>query len=160
MKKILALLLALLLLPACQGSRRVAGSCTLSISCQNILDNQDRLAENKRGLLPEDGWLLAPTQVAFYRGETVFDLLQRVTRENHIHLEFSKSPLYNSAYVEGIGNLYELDCGAASGWMFQVNGAFPNMGASAVELQDGDQVQWSYTLNLGGDLGQGVEEQP
>lgn len=160
MKKILALLLALLLLPACQGSRTVAGSCTLSISCQNILDNQDRLAENKRGLLPEDGWLLAPTQVAFYRGETVFDLLQRVTREKHIHLEFSKSPLYNSAYVEGIGNLYELDCGAASGWMFQVNGTFPNVGASAVELQDGDQVQWSYTLNLGGDLGQVVEEQP
>ena len=28
----------------------------------------------------------------------------------------SKTPIYNSAYIEGIHNLYEFDCGSLSGW--------------------------------------------
>ncbi len=39
--------------------------------------------------------------------------------------------MYNSYYVEGIGNLYEFDCGKESGWMYKVNGRFPNYGCSS-----------------------------
>ena len=35
--------------------------------------------------------------------------------------------MYNSYYVEGIGNLYEFDCGSESGWMYKVNGWFPQL---------------------------------
>ena len=64
----------------------------------------------------------------FAAGESAFDVLQRVCRENKIHMESSFTPLYNSAYIEGIGNLYEFDAGSLSGWMYTVNDWFPNYG--------------------------------
>ena len=78
-----------------------------------------------------------------------------VCRENKLHLEFSTTPVYGSAYIEGIGNLYEFDCGAESGWMYAVNGWFPNYGCSQYALQDGDTVTWVYTCELGRDVGSG-----
>ena len=41
------------------------------------------------------------------------------------------TPLYKSYYVEGINQLYEFDCGKNSGWMYSVNGEYPNYGASS-----------------------------
>ena len=68
-------------------------------------------------------------------------------------MEFSETPLYGSTYIEGIGNLYEFDCGALSGWMYRVNGTFPNYGCSSYILSDGDVVEWVYTCDLGKDVG-------
>lgn len=126
--------------------------CVLSISCKNLLGNAT-LAEEKRSLVPEDGWLLAPVECSFSEGESVFDLLYRETRARRIHMEYVQTPAYASAYIEGIGNLYEFDGGAQSGWMFSVNGAFPNYGCSKVLLEDGDRVEWVYTCDLGLDVG-------
>ena len=61
--------------------------------------------------------------------------------------------LYNTAYIEGIANLYEFDCGELSGWMYRVNGEFPNVGCSLYKLKDGDTVEWVYTCDLGRDVG-------
>ena len=83
----------------------------------------------------------------------LFDVLQRVCKEKGIHLESSWTPIYNSAYIEGIHNLYEFDCGALSGWMYRVNGWYPNYGCSRYQLQDGDVVEWRYTCDLGNDVG-------
>ena len=85
----------------------------------------------------------------------MFDVLQQVCRDNKIHLEFSNSPVYQSAYIEGIGNLYEFDCGELSGWMYSVNGWFPNYGCSSYAVQDGDVIEWVYTCDLGSDVGGG-----
>lgn len=128
-------------------------SCTFSITCETILDNMDQCAEGKKVLVPSDGVLLAETTVHFSQRESVFDVLQRVCRENRVHLEASWTPMYNSAYVEGIGNLYEFDVGKLSGWMFSVNGWFPNYGCSRYQLKDGDIVHWVYTCDLGHDVG-------
>ena len=76
-------------------------------------------------------------------------------RDNKIHLEFSDTPVYNSAYIEGVANLYEFDVGNLSGWMYQVNGWFPNYGCSRYQLKDGDVVEWVYTCDLGNDVGGG-----
>ena len=90
-------------------------TCTVSISCAAILENLDRLNAEKADLIPADGVLLAPTAVEFTEGESIFDVLKRVCRENKIHMEFSETPVYQSAYIEGIGNLYEFDCGERLG---------------------------------------------
>ncbi len=127
--------------------------CTVSISCATILNNMDYLAENKRGLVPADGWILKATQVSFKEGESVFDVLQRVTKDNKIHMESSFTPMYNSAYIEGINNLYEFDCGELSGWMYSVNGWFPNYGCSRYQVQAGDVIKWVFTCDLGKDVG-------
>lgn len=113
----------------------------------------DWLDPEKAELVPEDGWILAPTEVTFDEGESVFDVLQRTCRQNKIHMEFSDTPMYHSAYIEGIHNLYEFDCGEQSGWMYRVNGWFPNYGCSRYALNEGDVVEWEYTCNLGADIG-------
>lgn len=39
----------------------------------------------------------------FYEGESVFDVLLRETKNHKIHMEYSETPLYQAAYIEGIG---------------------------------------------------------
>lgn len=128
-------------------------TCTISISCATILNNMDWLDPEKVELVPADGWILRPTIVTFYEGESVFNVLQRICKQNKIHMEFSNTPMYNSAYIEGIHNLYEFDCGEVSGWMYKVNEWFPNYGCSRYALSDGDIICWVYTCDLGADVG-------
>ncbi len=129
------------------------GTATFSISCATILDNLDQLEKGKEELVPADGWILQPMDVTFTVGESVFDVLLRLTRTQKIHMEYSNTPMYNSAYIEGINNLYEFDCGNLSGWMYCVNDWFPNYGCSRYQLKDGDVVRWVYTCDLGADVG-------
>ena len=128
-------------------------TCTFSIECSTILNNLKDLDPDKRELVPSNGVILAPTKVTFYEGESVFDVLQRVCKEKGIHMESSWTPVYNSAYIEGIHNLYEFDCGELSGWMYRVNGWYPNYGCSRYQLMDGEVVEWRYTCDLGNDVG-------
>lgn len=128
-------------------------TCTLSVRCDTILKNLTRLDEEKTGIVPKDGVIFKETEVIFHEGESVFDLLLREMKQNKIHMEFENTPMYNSAYIEGIANLYEFDCGELSGWMYRVNGWFPNYGCSRYALKDGDKVEWVYTCDLGSDVG-------
>ena len=130
-------------------------TCTFSIECSTILNNLSMLDPNKLETVPSGGVILGRTTVTFYEGESVFDVLQRVCKEKGIHMEASWTPIYNSAYVEGIHNLYEFDCGALSGWMYKVNGWYPNYGSSRYQLQNGDVVEWRFTCDLGNDIGGG-----
>lgn len=128
-------------------------TATLSVSCKTILENMHALDKEKWELVPEDGIIFPATQVVFYEGESVFNLLQREMKKNNIHMEFVNTPIYNSAYIQGINNLYEFDVGELSGWMYKVNEWFPNYGASRYQLQDGDVIEWVYTTDLGRDVG-------
>ena len=127
-------------------------SCSFAIECKLLIDKRDSLSRNKRSLVPDDGIILAESAVRAVKGESVFDLTKRVCRENGIQFEFTLTPLYNSAYIEGIANLYEFDCGSASGWVYTVNGKMPSVGCSDVKLSDGDTIVWHYTLSLGNDI--------
>ncbi|HCI60602.1 MAG TPA: hypothetical protein DE313_07300 [Ruminococcus sp.] len=127
--------------------------CTFSISCATVLDNMNILDKSKKEIIPDDGWILKPVTVTFNEGESVFDVLKQVCRDNKFQLEFSFTPIYNSAYIEGINNLYEFDCGSLSGWMYEVNDWFPNYGCSRYEVKNGDVIEWQYTCDLGGDIG-------
>lgn len=126
---------------------------TFSIECSTILNNLSQLDPDKLEMVPSGGVILPATTVSCYEGESVFEVLQRVCRDNGIHMESSWTPIYNSAYIEGIHNLYEFDCGSLSGWMYRVNGWYPNYGCSRYVLADGDVVEWRYTCDLGYDVG-------
>jgi hypothetical protein len=128
-------------------------TCTLSVRCGTILNNIDWLDPEKVELVPEDGVIFPVTEVTFYEGESVFNVLQREMKKAKIHMEFTNMPIYNSVYIEGINNLYEFDCGELSGWMYKVNDWFPNYGASRYQLKDGDVIEWVYTCDLGIDVG-------
>ncbi len=126
--------------------------CSLTIRCDKLIGNPD-LDPEKVELIPSDGLLCSFEQVAFEPGESVFNILQRTLKQNKKHLEFSTTPLYNTAYIEGICNLYQFDAGSLSGWMYSVNGQFPLIGCSNTLLQPGDVVEWHFTCDLGADLG-------
>lgn len=128
-------------------------TCYLSISCQTILNNMGDLKEGKEVLVPSDGMILYRTAVEFQPGESVYDILSRVTMNYGIHMSSRFVPMYNSAYIEGVGNLYEFDCGEGSGWMYCVNGWFPNYGVSRYTPENGDEIQIIYTCDLGRDIG-------
>lgn len=127
--------------------------CTLSVSCSTALKNISKLSPEKREIIPENGVIFAEKKVVFYEGESVFNVLSREMKQNKIHMEFENTPVYQSAYIEGIANLYEFDCGELSGWMYSVNGSFPSYGCSRYKLKAGDRVEWIYTCDLGADIG-------
>ncbi len=128
-------------------------ACSFSVSCNTALANINRLVTEKQTLIPPDGVLYKREDVVFNEGDTVFDLLLREMTAAGIHMEFVKTPMYGNVYIEGIGNIYEFDCGELSGWMYRVNGIFPNSGCDGYKLKNGDKVEWVYTCNLGHDVG-------
>lgn len=128
-------------------------TCVLSVRCDTILNNLSKFNSDKMDILPQEGVIFAEREVTFYEGESVFNVTLREMKKNKIHMEFVNTPIYNSAYIEGIGNIYEYDCGELSGWMYSVNGWFPNYGCSRYELKQGDKIEWQYTCDLGADVG-------
>ena len=161
MKKLLCCLLVLLLLTGCAKTGAEVPdtnsdgklTCTLEIRCDTLLPRLDQLTEGKAALVPENGILLDTVEVEFEAGESVFDVFRRVLRAEKIHFEYVDASAYDSVYIEGIGNLYEFDCGPQSGWMFCVNDQYPGLGCSAYTLADGDRIAFRYTCDLGADLG-------
>lgn len=140
-------------------SQETSEQVTISISAATILDNLDKFDSAKKSLLPEDGVLVSTRSIPFKEGSTVFDALVAVTKDQRVHMEYVSTPLYKSNYIEGIANIYEMDAGPLSGWMYKVNGVFPNVGCGRYELKAGDVIEWIYTCDLGRDIGGDWNEQ-
>ena len=138
---------------AASTSAPAAQTCALTIRCDTILENRDVLNPEKADLVPEDGLLYENPAAEITDGESAFDLLLRETRAAGIHLDFVKTPAYNTVYVRGIGNLYEFDCGDLSGWTYRINGEFLSVGCSLAVIHPGDTVEFLYTCDLGADVG-------
>ncbi len=126
--------------------------CTVAIYCDTILDNMEKLDVAKQAIIPQDGVILQPTQIEITQGQTVFDALLEATRKNNVHMEFSYTPGYDSTYIEGIGNIYEFDCGDLSGWLYFVNGEGMGVGCDQCEVMPYDEIQWHYTCQMGQDI--------
>ena len=94
---------------------------------------------------------LPPTMMGITEGDTVLQALIDITKEKKIQMDY-RGGRGATAYIEGIQNVYEFDRGQGSGWMYRVNGIFPDRGAGVVKLLDGDRIEWLYTTNLGEDL--------
>ena len=82
---------------------------------------------------------------------SVADLSRDICRELKIPIVFAGTG--TAVYVQGINSLFEFDNGPESGWLYSVNGEYKGTGCGTYILQDGDYVEWRYTLDLGRDLG-------
>lgn len=131
--------------------KKYDNTCTFVIECKTILDNKDKLKKGLEKYIPDDAVIFSGT-VGFDSGESVYDILRRICDENSIQMEASYTPAFSSYYVEGINNLYEFDCGQGSGWMYSVNGVFPNYGCSSYKPANNDEIAFRYTCELGYDL--------
>ena len=128
---------------------------SLTIRCDTLAADLSTLRDaSLAAYVPKDGIILSLPEVKVSKGESVYDVLDRVCRDKGIHMEAVYTPSYGADYIEGINYLYEFDAGEQSGWMYKVNGTFPNYGCSDYILEDGDSIVWAYTCDMGKDLGQ------
>lgn len=149
---------------AAKTTEQKKDTCFLTIDCRNLLKNANNLKKSKRQFVPKSGYILKKVSVEFKKGETAFDILKRGCKENvctdsckycqkgGVQLEFSFTPAYQSYYIEGIHQLYEKDCGTLSGWMYNVNGKYPDVSSSVYEVKSGDVITFAYTASMGDDL--------
>ena len=128
--------------------KKYDNTCTFVIECKTILNNKDKLKKGLEKYVPDDAVIFSGT-VGFDSGESVYDILRRICDENSIQMEASYTPTFSSYYVEGINNLYEFDCGKRSGWMYSVNGVFPNYGCSSYKPVNNDEIAFRYTCEPG-----------
>ena len=127
--------------------------CTIEIRCDTIADQSKITNDAIRDYVPSSGVILGATKIKLEPGDTAYDVLLRAGSMYGIPVSASYSALYNSAYVEGINHIFEFDGGQGSGWMYKVNGWFPNYGCSNYIMEEGDVMVWCYTCNLGKDVG-------
>jgi hypothetical protein len=146
------LIFSLCMLGACTGEKKVTGECKISIVCHTAAEKKDegKLKETVGKAVPDDGVILEETAVVIHQGDTAVDVLRGATRQKEIQMSVKGSG--KTAYVEGINNLYEFHCGGKSGWMFRVNGEFPDVGPAKYLIKDKDVIVWEYTCNGGKDL--------
>lgn len=139
--------------------------CYLTIVCDTVLQNKDKLKSSKEAFVPSKGVILSTTAVKLNDGETAFDIIKRACKENKcddkckycdkngIQIEYTYTPAFDNYYIESIHQLYEKDCGMQSGWMYSVNGEFPTVGVSAYSISPGDSIVFAYTCDMGQDVG-------
>ena len=72
------------------------GTCTVAVSVQPALDNIDLMKEESLALLPENGWMLAPTEVTLWEGATCLEVLQQASKDGGIPVVTSGEPPYVS----------------------------------------------------------------
>lgn len=128
---------------------------TLSITAKSLVKHPEKLKPELRRYVPKDGIILKQTKYVLRPKDTVFDVLQRATRQEKIQMEYQggNENIYKSAYIQGIQYLYEFSAGEGSGWMYKVNDLFPNVGVSKYKLKNGDVIEMVYTTDLGKDVG-------
>lgn len=131
----------------------------LSIECLTLLNKKDSVEPSVAKYIPEDGYILRKKECVCYKGESVYDVLAREVKAAGIQFEADYTPMYGSAYIRGIGNIYEFDGGDMSGWLYSVkppneDAWCPNYGCSRYVLIEGEYIRWAYTCeNFGGDIG-------
>lgn len=151
--------------PTTQTTASAKKYCTVRIECNTIYDNIGKLKSGKHAFLPVSGVILDDVQVELNGGESAFDVIKKACEENvctdnckyckanGVQIEYTYTPAFNNYYIEGIHQIYEKDCGTQSGWMYSVNGVFPDVGTSSYSVSPGDVIVFSFTCNMGEDIG-------
>lgn len=85
------------------------------------------------------------------KDNNAFDVLLDIGKNKGLSVESTGTG--GTGYIQGIEGYREFGEGDLSGWMYSVNGTFPNIGAGTYTLEDGDVVEWLYTTDLGEDIG-------
>lgn len=126
---------------------------TVLAECSTVLSHMDIIdpAVNPPEVVPEDGVIIARCEVSLPEGATAFDALAAAARKQRVRVDYTGSAY--GTYVRGIGYVTEFGFGELSGWMYTVNGEFPDVSVSDRVLESGDAVEFRYTCDLGRDVG-------
>ncbi|MGN0581996.1 MAG: DUF4430 domain-containing protein [Oscillospiraceae bacterium] len=132
-----------------ETKENITGTVSFEIRCDTIAGKSDK------DTIPEDGIILERDNYFIEEGYTVYDILNEAARKNKILIDSKGTS--SSVYIAGINNIYELEFGDLSGWVYHVNGITPSVGCGEYTVKDGDKIEWLYTCDLGRDLGEVYE---
>lgn len=116
----------------------------------NVPKDPDRPDDKNMGSLYIRGYkgvILNKSNIEIKTDESALEFTERLLNKNKIDYKIK------SGYISEIDGQGEFDKGPGSGWMFSVNGKYPNVGANIVKLKPGDSISWLYTYDLGEDIG-------
>lgn len=116
---------------------------TITIDCKTILNNMDALPEQYKGFVPSNGMIMPTKKVKLQEGDTVFDVVVRVAKQQNIQLSQS------AGYIQSINNLTEKMFQGSGGWMYAVNGSYASTGSNSYTLKNNDRIEWRYTCYIG-----------
>ncbi len=90
------------------------------------------------------GNYLLQTNISIYDGQTVYDVLEKVTHQNNIELGAENGEY--GIYVYNIGGLKAANYGGNSnnGWVYTINGKPVGLGAGEQTLKSTDRIEWKY----------------
>ncbi len=126
---------------------------TFSADCKSVLGRMDTIdpSVNQPSVIPPDGVVIAECTLSLPEGSSAFDALITAARQQQVRVDYTGSSW--GTYVRSIGYISEFGFGELSGWMYRVNGEFPQVYAGEFTLHEGDVVEFVYTCDLGGDVG-------
>ena len=116
---------------------------TITIDCKTILNNMGALPEQYKGFVPSNGMIMPTKKVKLQEGDTVFDVVVRVAKQQNIQLSQS------AGYIQSINNLTEKMFQGSGGWMYAVNGSYASTGSNSYTLKNNDRIEWRYTCYIG-----------
>lgn len=128
--------------PTTTTTTKKAKTVTLIIDCTNAVKYKDKTGKDVT-IPPNTNGIVLRTEVELEDGDTVMSVLKRAAKDKGIDI----ASTFN--YVKGIGGLREKNCGASSGWLYSVNGVYPNVGAEQYDPAAGDVIKWEYTVEQG-----------
>ncbi len=117
-------------------------SCTVTVECKSILNHMDDLKEGHEEFVPSDGYIIKDYTYNGKQGDTAYDALKAACNDKDIKLTSQKTTY--GIYISGINNLDEFDCGKQSGWMYKVNGKYPNTTCGNVTVSEKDSIVFEY----------------
>ncbi|HZK38632.1 MAG TPA: DUF4430 domain-containing protein [Clostridia bacterium] len=116
-------------------------SVSMLIQCKEAVEYMKANPEKTKAydnIVPADGIMLNQSNIQLQQGDTVLDILKRVTKQEEITL------IEKGGYVSNIGGLAEKAkaFGEQSGWLYSVNGVIPpNTGVAAYQVKEGDKIE-------------------
>lgn len=135
-------------------------SCTITVKgSSGGTINQDKLNISIDSYTANNQSIVELTQIICQEGDTVWSATKRLLDERGIPYQYEQKSA-DSIYVTSINGLAQFDYGQQSGWMYAVNGEYPNINCGQYEVAPGDVIRWRYTCNLGQDLGLTPVEEP
>lgn len=122
---------------------------TVLAECSAALDNMGSIDErvNTADVIPADGVVIAYCEVPLPEGATAFEALTLAARQQQVRVDGSGT-VYG-VYVSAIGHIAEFGFGDMSGWLYSVNGEYPEASCGEYRLHDGDAVEFHYTCGYG-----------
>ncbi len=133
--------------PKPTSTPKVKKEVTITIECTRILNKKDLWKEGIEEIIPVNGVYFKGV-IPFDEKMSAYDVLKMACKKDNIALDSQYTPLYETYYIKGIGNLYEFDCGGESGWKYSVNGATPGVGCSSYYVEPEDSILFFYDYQL------------